>query len=79
MQSPSFGLQSDEAFQGRVRSALVKGNVPSIIHAPPAGKSYHSIQRYFRTEVLDRFGTRETWGQGASAAAMSSNDGARRI
>jgi len=25
---------------------------------------------------LDRFGTRETWGQGASAAAMSSNDGA---
>jgi hypothetical protein len=39
-----FVSRSDEASRGHVRSALVKGNVPSIIHAPSAGESYHRIE-----------------------------------
>jgi hypothetical protein len=37
----------DESFQGHVRSAMVKGNAPSSIHAPPAEKSYHSPRIIF--------------------------------
>ena len=42
-----FCFEVHEANQGRVRSAFVKGNVPSIIHAPPGEESYHSMRTLF--------------------------------
>src|SRR6478609_3841330 len=50
--------------QGHFQSALVKGNVPSIIHAPPAGKSYHSPRIIFG---IPRLGAQGTVGLRATA------------
>ena len=42
-----FVSRSDEVNRGHVRSALAKGNGSSIIHAPLAGKPYHSKRLFF--------------------------------